>query len=84
MQRFVESDKVAIVAMESCEFCWTIFKLLDAIGVSYSKLNFDSIEYAPNNLGNVIRASVQGSRARRRILKCLSAASLSAVRRMPA
>ena len=59
VQRFVESDKVAIVAMESCEFCWTIFKLLDAIGVSYSKLNFDSIEYAPNNLGNVIRASVQ-------------------------
>ena len=45
--------------MESCEFCWTIFKLLKAIGVEYQALNFDALEYAPNNQGNVIRASVQ-------------------------
>ena len=45
--------------MESCEFCWTVFKLLDAIGVRYAKLNFDALEYAPGNRGNVIRASVQ-------------------------
>merc|ERR1719198_733860 len=56
---FVQSDKVAIVAMESCEFCWTIFKLLRAIGVTFATLNFDALEYAPNNKGNVIRASVQ-------------------------
>jgi len=29
----VAKDKVAIVAMESCEFCWTAFKLFRAIGV---------------------------------------------------
>ena len=56
---FVKSGPVTIVAMESCEFCWTIFKLLDAIGVSYSALNFDALQYAPNNQGNVLRASVQ-------------------------
>ena len=56
---FVQSDKVTVVAMESCEFCWTIFKLLKAIGVEYKALNFDALEYAPKNKGNVIRASVQ-------------------------
>ena len=56
---FVASDKVTVVAMESCEFCWTAFKFLDAIGVAHSKLNFDALEYAPKNKGNVIRASVQ-------------------------
>ena len=59
LTEFVQSDKVAVVAMESCEFCWTIFKLLKAIGVDYSALNFDALEYAPNNLGNEIRASAQ-------------------------
>ena len=34
-------------------------KLLKAIGVEYKALNFDALEYAPNNLGNEIRASVQ-------------------------
>ena len=29
----VAKGKVAIVAMESCEFCWTAFKLFRAIGV---------------------------------------------------
>jgi cysteine synthase A len=56
---FVAGEKVAIVAMESCEFCWTIFKLLRAIGVEYEALHFDALQYAPNNMGNVIRASVQ-------------------------
>jgi glutaredoxin-related protein len=37
----------------------TAFKLFDALGVSYKKLNFDALEYAPNNQGNVIRACVQ-------------------------
>ena len=56
---FVASDKETDVAMESCEFSWTASKLLDAIGVAHSKLNFDALEYAPKNKGNVIRASVQ-------------------------
>ena len=56
---FTQSETVAVVAMESCEFCWTIFKLLDAIGVQFAKLNFDALEYAPANQGNVLRASVQ-------------------------
>lgn len=45
--------------MESCEFCWTILKLLKALGVEYSLLNFDALQYAPGNKGNIIRASVQ-------------------------
>ena len=59
VESFVRSGSVAVVAMESCEFCWTVFKLLDAIGVPYVKLNFDALEFAPENRGNVIRASLQ-------------------------
>ena len=56
---FISSDKVAIVSMESCEFCWTIFKFLKAINVDHSALSFDSLKYAENNLGNKIRSAVQ-------------------------
>jgi len=59
VQSFIHSDKVTIVAMESCEFCWTIFKLFKAVGVEYSVLNFDALEYAAGNKGNIIRASLQ-------------------------
>ena len=89
IRALVDGHKVAIVAMESCEFCWTIFKLLKAIGVEYAAarqrpstrcvppfptvpsavlsecarryetLNFDALEHAPGNQGNIIRASVQ-------------------------
>ena len=48
-----------MVAMESCEFCWTATKLFKAIGVQCQVLNFDAIEYAPGNKGNVIRSSLQ-------------------------
>ena len=30
LENFIASGKVTIVAMESCEFCWTIFKFLKA------------------------------------------------------
>eukprot|EP00966_Prymnesium_polylepis_P213842 4952456-Prymnesium_polylepis.1 len=34
-------------------------RLFRAIGVPHATLNFDALEYAPGNRGNVIRASVQ-------------------------
>ena len=37
----------------------TIFKFLKAIGVEHKALNFDALEYAPGNQGNILRASVQ-------------------------
>ena len=59
VRQFIASDRVTVVAMEACEFCWTAFKLLRAIGVEYQALNFDALEYAKGNQGNTIRASVQ-------------------------
>ena len=41
-----------------CEFCWTIFGLLDAIGVPYTRVNIDAFEYAKDNLGNTYRAAL--------------------------
>ena len=33
----------------------TIFKFLNAIGVKHSTLNFDALEFAPGNQGNILR-----------------------------
>eukprot|EP00284_Hemiselmis_tepida_P011371 CAMPEP_0174919146 /NCGR_PEP_ID=MMETSP1355-20121228/3502_1 /TAXON_ID=464990 /ORGANISM="Hemiselmis tepida, Strain CCMP443" /LENGTH=521 /DNA_ID=CAMNT_0016164359 /DNA_START=61 /DNA_END=1626 /DNA_ORIENTATION=- len=56
---FISKNKVAIFSLEYCEFCWTIFRFFDAIGVPYSKVNIDAFEYAEGNVGNTYRAALQ-------------------------
>jgi len=59
---FVESTnklhKITIWSLEYCEFCWTLFKLLDAIGVEYYVVNIDSFEFAKDNMGNKYRSAL--------------------------
>merc|ERR1712166_1219964 len=59
VDRMNKDNKVCVWAMQYCEFCWTIFKFFDAIKVPYKKINWDSIEYAENNMGNKYRAALQ-------------------------
>ena len=59
VEGFVREHKVAIFSLEYCEFCWTIFRFFDAIGVPYSKVNIDAFEYAEGNMGNAYRAALQ-------------------------
>lgn len=40
------------------QFCWTLFKLLDTIGVPYHVVNIDSFEFAKENMGNKYRAAL--------------------------
>jgi cysteine synthase A len=54
----VAKDKVVIWSLEYCEFCWTIFKLFDALKVPYTVINIDSFEYAKDNMGNKYRAAL--------------------------
>ena len=56
---FIGAHKVAIFSLEYCEFCWTIFRFFDAIGVKYDKLNVDAFEFAQGNMGNKYRAALQ-------------------------
>mmetsp|Transcript_37929 Transcript_37929/g.118950 ORF Transcript_37929/g.118950 Transcript_37929/m.118950 type:complete len:216 (+) Transcript_37929:601-1248(+) len=59
---FVEAanagDDVVVWSLENCEFCWTIFKLFDAIGVKYRAINIDAFEYAEGNRGNQYRSAL--------------------------
>lgn len=53
-----KSAPVVIFSLEYCEFCWTLTSFLDALGVSYHKIDVDSFQYAKDNLGNKYRASL--------------------------
>ncbi len=58
VQNETKSSPVVIFSLEYCEFCWTLTSFLDALGVSYHKVDIDSFEYAKDNLGNKYRASL--------------------------
>jgi len=53
-----KSGAVVIWSLEYCEFCWTLTRFLDEIGVPYKKINIDSFEYAKDNMGNNYRAAL--------------------------
>jgi len=54
----IKKHKVIIWSLEYCEFCWTLFKLLDVLQVPYETVNIDSFEYAKDNMGNKYRSAL--------------------------
>ena len=58
VQSTVAQHKIVVWSLEYCEFCWTLFKLLDALKVPYEVINIDAFELAKDNLGNQYRASL--------------------------
>ena len=52
------ANTVVIWSLEYCEFCWTITKFLDRIGVPYIEINIDSFEFAHDQMGNKYRAAL--------------------------
>ncbi len=62
---FVEAanaaDEVVIWSLEYCEFCWTIVKLFNAIGVKHRVINIDAFEHAKDNMGNKYRAALSSA-----------------------
>ena len=59
-ERFVDetiaNEPVVLFALEWCEFCWSVRKLLARLGVSYLSVDLDSVEYQENDRGGKIRA----------------------------
>ena len=53
-----EQGEVVVWSLEYCEFCWTIVKLFEAIGVKHRVINIDSFEYAKDNMGNKYRSAL--------------------------
>lgn len=47
---------VAFFALQWCEFCWSVRRLLTAAGVAYDTVDLDSAAYQKGDLGGKIRA----------------------------
>ena len=54
----VEREPVVMFALEWCEFCWTIRKLFDALGVDYQSIDIDSVAYQDDERGVKIRQAL--------------------------
>ena len=53
------TQPLVLFALEWCEFCWSVRKLFDAIGVAYRSVDLDSVEFQKDDLGGRIRAVLQ-------------------------
>ena len=50
-------------ALEWCEFCWSIRKMLDRCGVPYRSVDLDSVAYQKGDRGGKIRAVLKNKTA---------------------
>ena len=61
-EAFIESvvtdEPVVMFALEWCEFCWSVRKLFDALGVSYRSVDVDAVAYQDNERGVKIRQAL--------------------------
>jgi cysteine synthase A len=49
---------VVLFALEWCEFCWSVRKMFDEVGIPFKSIDLDSLAYQQNNLGGDIRAAL--------------------------
>jgi len=49
---------VVLFALQWCEFCWSVRRLLAAAGVTYESVDLDSVAYQQGDLGGKIRAAL--------------------------
>ncbi|MBY4676254.1 cysteine synthase A [Marinobacterium arenosum] len=60
-RRFVEQvindsgQPVVLFALEWCEFCWSVRKFFERLGIAYRSIDLDSVEYQADNRGGKIR-----------------------------
>jgi cysteine synthase len=50
------SQPVVLFALEWCEFCWSVRKLFERLGIKYRSVDLDSVEYQAGDRGGKIRA----------------------------
>lgn len=49
---------VVLFALEWCEFCWSVRKLFQKLGIAYRAIDLDSVEYQRDQRGQKIRAAL--------------------------
>lgn len=52
-------NPIIMYALEWCEFCWSVRKVLDEYGIPYRSIDIDSTEYQDNNLGAKMRVALR-------------------------
>ena len=52
----IAAQPVVMFALEWCEFCWSVRKFFAAVGVPYTSVDLDSVEYQRGDRGAKIRA----------------------------
>ncbi|KAL3941798.1 MAG: hypothetical protein SGARI_000475 [Bacillariaceae sp.] len=58
VEKKIADYKVTAFMLKYCEFCWTLTRFLDALGVEYERIDIDSFEYAKDNMGNKYRSAL--------------------------
>ena len=53
------ANPVVLFALEWCEFCWSVRKMLAAYGIPYRAVDLDSVAYQENDRGGGIRAAIR-------------------------
>ena len=54
-----KSRPVVMFALEWCEFCWSVRRLMAEFGIPYRSIDLDSVEYQKDNLGGDIRVALR-------------------------
>jgi cysteine synthase A len=54
-----EENEVIMFALEWCEFCWSVKKVLDEYGIPFKSIDLDSVTYKENNQGGKMRAALR-------------------------
>ena len=52
-------NPVVLFALEWCEFCWSVRKMLATYEIPYRAIDLDSVEYQKDNKGGNIRAALR-------------------------
>jgi cysteine synthase len=53
------SQPVVMFALEWCEFCWSVRRLMKEVGIAYRSIDLDSAPYQENNRGGDIRVALR-------------------------
>jgi cysteine synthase len=56
VERFIHDHPVVMFALEWCEFCWAIRKLLAHLDVAFKSVDIDAVEFQAQDLGTQMRA----------------------------
>jgi cysteine synthase A len=59
VEKTLADNKVALFALEWCEFCWSVRRFFQRIGVEYRSVDLDSAAYQKDDWGGRIRAALR-------------------------